>query len=210
MDWVLLSAEERKAHHFNIHSKSSFVLNNAGALAVEDHDPSLFAMYAHIMASGGKYVNALNYYFRAYAMRPDDPILNLCIGLSYLQLALKNKTENRQLNIQQGLSYLLRYGEIRTSSGLAIHEQETEFNLARAWHMLGLLHLAMPGYKKVMDLSARIVGESSQDTLTDDQKRLGTHENFAREAAYAVQQILALGEDYLGAREVTEEWLVIE
>ena len=166
-------------------------------------------MYAHIMASGTRYVNALNYYFRAYALVPDDPLLNLSIGLSYLQLALKNKAENRQLNIQQALAYIFRYRSLRVEAGSLICDQEAEFNIARAWHMLGLTHLAFPGYRRVLELSVMLPKEQP---ATEGERPAEKHpvEDFGADAAFAIQQILALNEDYESARKITEQWLVIE
>lgn len=67
--------------------------------------------------------------------------------------------------------------------------------------MVGLTHLALPAYERCIALSKRVKEEQRADWVA---------ENFAAEAAYGIQTILALAGDFKGARSVTEEVLVIE
>ncbi|KAF2399821.1 hypothetical protein EJ06DRAFT_477529 [Trichodelitschia bisporula] len=166
------------------------------------HDPALLALYGHMMFVAGTYTTALNYYFRAYTLRPEDPTLNLCIAISYTQWAYKRQSENRQMQIQQGLAFLFRYRELRTKSGKAVHEQEAAFNVGLMWHSLGLMHLALPEYDKVLELSPRVREEARAE-------KKAVVENFAPEAAFAMQTLLAIAGDMEGARKITEKWLVL-
>ncbi|KAF2501798.1 TPR-like protein [Lophium mytilinum] len=172
---------------------------------VQGHDAALFALLGHTLADGATYTAALNYYFRAYTICPDDPILNLCIGLCYVQHAMKRQSENRQFQVQQGMAFVVRYYELRTKEDIAVLVQEAEFNMGRVWHLLGLSQLAMPCYRKCIELGPKVRAEHEKGEQSGD-----AVEDFSAEAAFAIQTILALAGDFEGARKVTEEALVIE
>lgn len=204
MDYALLDeAIAEKFYNFSIQEKKSFGVARG---KIDEMDPTLCVMYAHVMAAGASYLPALNYYFRAYAVRPDDPVLNLSIATAYVQHAVKRQAENRHYEIQQGLAFLYRYKELRARDNVALHAQEAEFNVGRVWHMLGLQHLAIPSYERVLELSKKVREE--QDRSASEAN--GFVEDFAREAAFALQQIRALSDDVEGAMEMTREWLVID
>jgi general transcription factor 3C polypeptide 3 (transcription factor C subunit 4) len=210
MDFALLTKEERIWYNFRDRKDTAGGFTNSVNVEdvkfVVDHDPALFALYAHVLSCGGSYMAALNYYFRAFALTPDDPILNLSIGIAYIQHAMKRLSENRQFQIQQGLAFVNRYYELRTKDDIAIHIQEAEFNVARVWHGLGLVSLAIPAYEKCIGLSERVKSEA-RDQCVDGE---WGHEDFKFEAAFAVQSIYAISGNYAGARQVTEDVLVIE
>ncbi len=229
MDYALLTTSERAWYNFRDNKdnlskiasgsigagafpttspSSSYPANAADATAhkVKDHDPALFALYAHVLSSSGSYTAALNYYFRALALTPCDPVLNLCIGAAYIQHAMKRLSENRQYQIQQGLAFIHRYYELRTADDIAIHTQEAEFNVGRMWHALGLMSLAIPAYEKCIAMRERVRQEAA-DRCEDGEWE---YEDFATEAAFAMQSIFATGGNMQGARRVTEEVLVIE
>src|ERR1700761_3540169 len=92
MDFAILSADDKlaslKAKLFqnDLHGPVDYRLSH--------HEAPLLAQYGHLMLGGTAPLSALNYYFRAYAIMPDDPILNLCIGVSYMSLALKRQSSN--------------------------------------------------------------------------------------------------------------------
>lgn len=208
MDFALLPADARKTYNFTEQERSALTgggAHDGNPLGLTDHDPALFAVHAHALASGGAYPAALNYYFRAFSLTPNDPILNLCIGLCYIQHAMKRMSENRQYQIQQGLSFVLRYFTQRTSSISPLHMQEAEFNMGRVWHMLGLLHLALPAYQRCLDLSEQI-RESENETVNGTRGRAG----IAAEAAFAMQSICTINADFERAGTLTKYYLVIE
>jgi general transcription factor 3C polypeptide 3 (transcription factor C subunit 4) len=210
MDYALLTEEQRIWYNFRDRKDSAGGFQNSVNIEdvkfVKDHDPALFALYAHVLMCGGSYMPALNYYFRAFAITPDDPILNLSIGVAYIQHAMKRLSENRQYQIQQGLAFVNRYYELRTRDNVAIHCQEAEFNFARIWHGLGLVSHAIPAYDRCIAMSERVKEEA------DDQCNDGEwgHEDFKYEAAFAIQSIYAISGDAEAARSVTESVLVLE
>jgi general transcription factor 3C polypeptide 3 (transcription factor C subunit 4) len=107
---------------------------------------------------------------------------------------------------------------------------EVEFNEGRFWHHLGLLHLAVPCYERCLHVDIDVVqqqmreygdmmdieGSYHQLQATRNDAHASKIEDdmdleeadFKREAAYALQQIWALGGDFRKAREVARKWLV--
>ena len=202
MDYALLDPKARESYNFTENEKRTY-----GDRATKDNphhltelDPILLMVYGHLLAVTGSYANALNYYFRAYTAQPDNPMILLCLALNYVQMSMKRQSENRQFHIQQGLALLSKYYEIQTADNVAIRVQEAEFNAAKVWHLLGLNHLAIPAYKKCLALSKRVQDERGDETNS---------ENFAAEAAFALQHILAISGQQEEARSITEEWLVL-
>jgi general transcription factor 3C polypeptide 3 (transcription factor C subunit 4) len=210
MDYALLTDEQRIWYNFRDRKDNTGGFQNSvnteDVRFVKDHDPAVFALYAHILMCGGSYMAALNYYFRAFAITPDDPILNLSIGVAYIQHAMKRLSENRQYQIQQGLAFINRYYELRIKDNVAIQVQEAEFNAARIWHGLGLVSLALPAYERCIAMSEQVQQEA-KDKCADSE---WGHEDFKYEAAFAMQSIYAVSGNYEGARRVTESVLVLE
>ncbi|KAK8186307.1 hypothetical protein BC567DRAFT_259576 [Phyllosticta citribraziliensis] len=206
MDFALLDEASRKKYKFGDQERSGYTRggqNDGNPEGISEVNVALLAMYGHILASGGTYLNALNYYFRAYSITPEDPVLNFSIAIAYIQHAMKRQSENRQYQIQQGLAFLHQYYKLRTEENVASLAQEAEFNVARVWHTLGLVHLALPSYEKVLALSDDVRKENatkSRGSVVDD---------FAADAAFSIQIILSLAEELRGARAVTEKWLVL-
>ncbi|EAW08236.1 tetratricopeptide repeat protein [Aspergillus clavatus NRRL 1] len=195
------------------------------AIPAEELDVALLVLYGHILYSGNSFYPALNYFFRAYALDPQNPAVLLSIALCYIHHSLKRQSDNRHYLIMQGISFLHEYRRVREKKGSFPQErQEMEFNFARVWHLLGLAHLAVEGYQRVLALGEQIRAATQQhiagaadgkDVVMED---IGSEdrgppfvfvEDFTREAAVALQNIYALSGDLASAREVTGKFLVI-
>lgn len=199
IDYALLSPENRRWYNFNGGDRTQWMQQTLVSGLINQangHDPALFALFGHLLMCTGSYTAALNYFFRAFAITPDDPVLNMSIGVAYFQHALKRLSENRQYQIQQGIAFMTRYYDLRTKAKIAVHQQEAEFNIGRVYHGLGLVTQAVPYYRRCIALGFGMEDEGS--------------ENFAAEAAYALQTIYVLSGDFEGALEVTVSDLVIE
>ena len=96
----------------------------------------------------------------------------------------------------QGMAYLLEYYYCRQRSNRSSEKQEAEYNVAHAYHLLGLTHLAIPYYERCLALSKAVQVE-------------GFGEDFAQEAAFVLQSFWAKNGNMEKAREVTEKWLVL-
>ncbi|PYH82974.1 TPR-like protein [Aspergillus uvarum CBS 121591] len=197
------------------------------AISAEEMDIALIVLYGHILYSGNSFYPALNYFFRAYALDDQNPVVLLSIALCYIHQSLKRQSENRHYLIMQGLSFMQEYRRVRERPGTLLSErQEMEFNFARVWHTLGLAHLAAEGYQRVLDISTQIQAQSKPasrqstglidgsgvvmaDASAGVDEPAPFVEDFSREAAVALQSIYALGGDIRSAQQVTAQWLVI-
>ena len=168
-------------------------------------DPGLLTMYAHIM--GSRYGNsqvALSYLFRALALQPQNIVVNLSIAITYFTMSTQNDVANRQSTIAQGQAFLYRYYDLRTASGKASHVQEAEYNMGRAWHLLGRMNLAVPAYEKALGLSQQVQQEAQEEG-----KARGEAEDFAQEAALALRSLYTAAGNDDAARAISEERLVL-
>lgn len=135
-------------------------------IPAEEMDVALLVLYGHILYSGNSFYPALNYFFRAYALDDKNPAVLLSIGLCYIHHSMKRQSENRHFQIMQGLSFMNEYKRLRERKGTPLVErQEMEFNFARVWHTLGLAHLAVEGYQRVLDLGKEIQAQSQTKQL---------------------------------------------
>lgn len=125
-------------------------------------------------------------------------MINLSLALAYIHYALKRQSSNRHQLIIQGFTFLFEYYDIRRSSSYPSERQEAAYNVGRAYHLLGLAHLAIPYYEDCLALSPDVQAASSTTT-----------EDFAREAALVLQELWALSGEVGLANAVTKEWLVI-
>lgn len=140
-----------------------------------------------------------DYFLRAYAIDPHNPMINLSLAIGYIHHAIKRQAENRHHLIMQGFAFLFAYHDIRHTSNSALERQEAKFNVARVYHMLGLTHLAIPYYLQCFDIHK-------------DVHRMGLYpgvEDYTRETAIALQGIWAANGNVDKARKVTEEWLTL-
>jgi len=91
---------------------------------------------------------------------------------------------------------MFTYYELRLNSSLLEQRQEATFNMARAFHMLGLVHLALPYYEKTLELEIQLqTSKASQFS------------NFARDTAYNLQNLYAMAGNLDMARSITNKWL---
>lgn len=172
----------------------------------ESHDPMLFALYGHVLTGGRGFISALSYYSRGYGLRSGRREALYC-GLAYLHRSMQRQSQNRQWEVLQSLSFLFEYYDGRPTpptnpeddkEGLWLETQEAEFNLGRAFHQLGLGHLAEAYYKKALEISERYNKEGKWDRW-----------DLKAEAAYNLQMVYFVGGDGRGAVEVSEKYLVL-
>jgi general transcription factor 3C polypeptide 3 (transcription factor C subunit 4) len=201
-------------------------------ITAKELDIALLVLYGHMLYSGNSFYPALNYFFRAYALDDQNPAVLLSIALSFIHHSLKRQSENRHYLIMQGLSFMHEYRLVREKPGTLLAEkQEMEFNFARVWHSLGLAHLAVEGYDRVLKIGEQIqqqarqksvqeptsakdgadviMGGDGQPQETPSSTGQPFVEDFSREAAYALQCIHVLSGNADTAKALTEKWLVV-
>lgn len=142
---------------------------------------------------------ATDYFLRALALNPTNSTIKLSLALAYLHYALKRQAENRHHILMQGFAFLLEYYDSRRLSNSSSEKQEAEFNVGRAYHLLGLTHLAVPYYERCLVLSPDV----------QIQRADLEGEDFAQEAAFALQSFWAVSGNLRKAKEITERYLVI-
>ncbi|KAL8802465.1 MAG: hypothetical protein Q9223_006641 [Gallowayella weberi] len=157
--------------------------NEGNAIKAGEIDLALVMLYGYILYLGRSYSAALNYFFRAYALAPRNPIINLSLALAYVQHAVKRQSDNRHYLITQALTFLFRYHELRVKSQVTSEQQEAKYNVGRTYHMLGLTHLAIPYYERCIAL-----------TTNRRRARAAQWEDFTIEAAFALRNIWAADE----------------
>jgi general transcription factor 3C polypeptide 3 (transcription factor C subunit 4) len=140
-----------------------------------------------------------DYFFRAYALDPENAMIQLYIALGYIHYGLKRQSSNRHYLVMQGFAFLFKYYDKRSKSELRVERQEAEYNMGRAYQILGLSHLAIPYYERSLELSSTNRKEPCTTEIED----------FASHAAYALQSIWAVNGQVELARAVTEDWLVL-
>ncbi|KAH8880755.1 TPR-like protein [Thozetella sp. PMI_491] len=168
-------------------------------------DVCLLTIYGHILFTTTSYTYALSYFARAATLDPENPMINLSYGLAYIHYALKRQATNRQYLLAQGFAFLFKYYDVRLRIAQTSGErQEAHFNIARAYSMLGLAHLAVEYYQKVLEEARKeLRAEASPDPVMG-------REDLAIEAALNIRGLCFVLEDWEGVQAVTEEWLVLE
>ena len=224
-DTLAMSREQRKQLPVSLQSLRG-ILKTGAALRtaapdetdVDALDPMLLVLQGNMVtANDSHYINAINYYMRALATQPDNPLALLSASIAYAHMAMKRLSVNRNHQIMTAVAALMRYKEVRMmgADGGEMAEgrlkrqrrMETEYNEARLWHLLGLMHLAAPCYERVLE-----VGDAGGDVHVgedgEDDSVLWDEPDFKPEAALALQSIYVHSGDVEGARRLGEKYLV--
>lgn len=198
VDFSLLGGARRKSL-FQERASYSTKDDNGLQIRAEEMDVVLLMLYGHVLYAGKSYAYAINYFLRALALDSNNPMIKLSLALGYLHYALKRQADNRHHILMQGLAFLLEYYDYRQLSNRCSEKQEAEYNVAHAYHLLGLTHLAIPYYERCLAMSVAAQLEDSGHGAED----------FAKEAAFALQNFWAASGNMEKARELTKKWLVI-
>ncbi|KAI7842713.1 hypothetical protein COHA_003644 [Chlorella ohadii] len=105
----------------------------------------LMLMVGHCHLLNTSYAEALGEYFHAYRVSPHEPLVLLCIAAALLNQAATKKVADRHRAVLQAFAFLQEYGDRRRNP------QEAAYNLGRAAHHFGLLHIAVPYYERVLE-----------------------------------------------------------
>ncbi|KAF6148371.1 hypothetical protein GIB67_025590 [Kingdonia uniflora] len=101
-------------------------------------------IYGHQLTLINEHQSAAREYLKAYKLQPDNPLINLCVGTALINLSLGLRIQNRNRCFSQGFAFL--YNNLR----LCKNSQEAVYNIARAYHHVGLVTLAASYYEKVL------------------------------------------------------------
>ncbi|KAI0851825.1 TPR-like protein [Daldinia vernicosa] len=161
-------------------------------------DITLLMLYGHILFISNSFTYALNYFMRAYTLDPTNSMVILSVGHCYVHYALKRQAENRQFLLTQGFLFLHQYYELKVASPSAAQRQEAHYNLARSYHAIGIPHLAVEYYQRVL-----------QDVPDDSGNGIMGRDDLSQEAAYNLQQIYWAGGDVGAIKGIGEKYLVL-
>lgn len=142
-------------------------------LGQEDAFSYLHVLHANNCLVSGTYKYALNDYVSLFKVKP-SALLGLLISVTFLQMACQKFTAKKHRLFTQAVAFFKKYEELRGSD----MSQETNYNIARALHQLGLLSGATHFYKLVLD-------NEPPKLITDYHELL----DLKREAAYNLHLI---------------------
>ncbi|KAH3743287.1 general transcription factor 3C polypeptide 3 [Pelomyxa schiedti] len=108
----------------------------------------LMLLVGHLCLSTAFYGLALAEYLTAYKFFSEEPIINLCIGVTLLHRVMNRCNPNRHYMCIQAFSFLYQYYRLKKGN------QEACYNLGRAHHHLGIHHLALHFYEKALEQSS--------------------------------------------------------
>lgn len=107
-------------------------------------DNRLILLNAHVSFTTGTYKNALMEYLTLMPRTPNDPLIPLMISSVLLHLVMQKTSLNRVQLCANTICFMDRYLELRGEC------QETYYNLARIYHSMGLIGLAIYYYQLVL------------------------------------------------------------
>ncbi|KAK2739217.1 bifunctional purine biosynthetic protein [Colletotrichum kahawae] len=130
-------------------------------------DICLLMLYGHILFTSTSYTFALNYFLRARTLDPLNPMISLSVGLGYIHHALKRQADNRQYLIMQGFACVFEFCHSKLM-GTPDERREAFFGVGRTFHMLGLHHLALEWYRKVLGPEQSQIDLQLEDVASRD------------------------------------------
>jgi len=122
-----------------------------------------------LLASGlarcarGDWARGADAFARCHGVAPDEPLVSLCVGVAAAHHATESDFDSgeagetaRRAAAVKAVAFFQRARESRAAcSPTSAGEQEGDYNLARGLHQMGLPHLAVPVYEKVLDGKTR-------------------------------------------------------
>lgn len=157
--------------------------------------PHLLYIYACLLGSNRTFSSPIVYLTRAYREYNKDSTICFMLGLAHVHRSMQRNSNNRHIQLLQGISYLLEYKECRQNNASVYELQEIEYNFGRLFHMLGLPTLAIRHYTKVLDYHEQIQDDETYDMLP--------------EAAYNLNLIYTLNGNTVMARDISERFLTV-
>lgn len=157
-----------------------------------------------MMASGhcsmlqGRYSEALSEYLHAYKSAPHEPVISLCIAAAMLNKACVKKMVGRHQLVIQAFAFLQEYGSKRPGK---LGEMESCYNIGRGAQALGLDHLAVQFYERVIPPVA--VDEGGGDEVAF----IEPNTSVEREAAYNLALIYQSSGSIQLAKQLTRRYL---
>lgn len=122
-----------------------------------------------------------------------SPFFNLLSGIMYLQIAFRKSTLHKTNLLQIVYGFMQKYARNRSKDAL----QEVYYNMGRLYQHVGLLHLAVVYYEKVLGFESEITNKYHE--ILD----------LKREAAFNLHLIYKKSENYIAARSILMKYIVV-
>lgn len=106
------------------------------------------------------------YFLRARSIDPDNPLINLSLGLAYVHYGLKRQSANRQYILLQGQAFLTKYASTEAQGPGELGSAESNYNVGRLFQLLGVSHLALEYYGKALEASEGMQANSDVAKMT--------------------------------------------
>lgn len=110
---------------------------------------------------------------------------------------MKRQAENRHYIIAQGLSFLSQYYKRQQRDGDPLFICAADYNMGRAFHLLGLNQLAVRYYEKCLAHGKSLCKQQTSDN------------HYAHEAALGLQAIFVASRNFEKASRLTQDILVL-
>ncbi|KAK8847416.1 hypothetical protein IAR55_005274 [Kwoniella newhampshirensis] len=123
--------------------------------------PYLNVLHAQQMMTSRSYQSALFYLFRAYELDQYNPLISLLIAQAFFGRSMNRQSDNRNYQIAQGLAFLTRYRKLSPKD--AESQEQVEYNYGRSFHGIGVPHLAVVHYERVLE-SVKKRMDASEDS----------------------------------------------
>ncbi|XP_024880355.1 general transcription factor 3C polypeptide 3-like [Temnothorax curvispinosus] len=153
----------------------------------------LHIMHANNCLVSGTYKYALNGYMSLFKVAP-SALLALLIGVTQLQMACQKMSAKKNQLVIQALAFFKKYMQLRGKES----QQETYYNMARAFHQIGLIPSAIHFYKLVLK-------EDPGDLVKQHANLL----DLRKEAAFNLHLVYLQSENHLLARTCIENDITI-
>ncbi|ETI56019.1 hypothetical protein, variant 1 [Phytophthora nicotianae P10297] len=141
----------------------------------------------------------------AHQKHPNDPLTLFCIGLAFLSASMQRTINDRQHTVAKAFAFLQQYERTRivAPSDITsdIRQVEAWYNIGRAHQQLGLFHLAIPMYERVL----RFFEESKEQ-----RREIPPEYLLCRETAYNLSLIYKQSGANDLARYLIAKYLTIE
>jgi tetratricopeptide (TPR) repeat protein len=123
----------------------------------KDHPAYVYALTcnAYFSLHSGFTSKAIPLLLEAYRLKKDDPVLPLCLGVTFITKSMHSRSGNRHEYIMRGFAWIFKYAELQNQTS------EAYYNIARAFHHIGLVHLAVRWYEKVLASKNTLMKEAA-------------------------------------------------
>ncbi|GAB4822338.1 hypothetical protein N2152v2_009384 [Parachlorella kessleri] len=138
----------------------------------------LMLLLGHCQMLNSQYGEALGEYFHAWRVKPEEPLVLLCIAAALVNQATTRRVPDRHRAVLQAFAFLQEYSKHRRNpqassleaarqgtfqAARCSHEgKEAAYNIARAAHHLNLLHIAVPFYERALDAAPTASAKAPQ------------------------------------------------